>query len=51
MIRTNFYDEDDYSAFVMDESRVSTDDREPDEHDPSNLDPDMTIFNTLEDED
>jgi len=42
----NPYDDDDYRAFVLNESRISTDDRELDEFSPENLDLDMQIFNT-----
>ena len=46
MSRFNNYDDDDYRAFVLNESRISTDDREIDEFSYELLDPDMTIFNT-----
>lgn len=37
----NPYDEDEYRAFVLNERRIATDDREIDEHSPINLlDPD-----------
>ena len=45
-MRYNSFDEMEYSAFVMNESRISTDDRELDEHDPGNLDIDMVIYHT-----
>ena len=44
----NPYDEDDLRAFVLNESRISTDDREIDEFSYELLDPDMKIFNTDE---
>ena len=48
MSRYNNYDEQKYAAFVMDESRISSDDREIDEFSYENLDLEMTIFNTNE---
>ncbi len=48
MIRTNNYDDQEFNAFVLNESRISTDDRELDEFSYELLDPDMTIFNTDE---
>lgn len=36
-MKTNNYDNDDLSAFVLNESRISTDDRELDEFDPSEI--------------
>ena len=48
MSKCNPYDESEYAAFRDNESRIRTDDSEPDEHDPSNLDLDMQIFNTDE---
>lgn len=44
----NPYDENELRAFVLNESRIETDDREIDEHSYENLDPDMRIFNTDE---
>ena len=44
----NPYDEDDLRAFVLNEGRISTDDREIDEFSYELLDPDMKIFNTDE---
>ena len=37
MIRTNNYDDIEYAAFVLNESRISTDDREIDEFSPEIL--------------
>ena len=48
MSKNNPYDDDDYRAFVSNESRISTDDREIDEFSYELLDPDMKIFNTDE---
>ena len=48
MSRFNNYDENEYRAFVLNESRISTDDREIDEFSYELLDPDMKIFNTDE---
>ena len=48
MSRFNNYDDDDYRAFVFNESRISTDDREIDEFSYELLDSDMKIFNTDE---
>ena len=48
MSRYNNFDDQEYSAFVLNESRISTDDREIDEHSFENLDLDMQIFNTDE---
>jgi len=48
MNRFNNYDENEYRAFVLNESRISTDDREIDEFSYELLDPDMKIFNTDE---
>jgi len=42
------HEENEYRAFVLNESRISTDDREIDEFSYENLDPDMKIFNTDE---
>ena len=48
MSRYNNFDEQEYAAFILNESRIKTNDRELDEHDPGNLDLDMQIFNTDE---
>jgi hypothetical protein len=40
MSKNNPYDDDDFRAFVSNESRIKTDDREIDEHSPENLLPD-----------
>ena len=37
MSRFNNYDDDDFRAFVSNESRIKTDDRELDEFSPENL--------------
>ena len=36
-MRTNNFDDDDLRAFVLNESRISTDDRDVDEFDPSEI--------------
>ena len=50
MSRFNNYDDDDFRAFVSNESRISTDDREIAEFSYELLDPDMKIFNAEIDE-
>ena len=45
MITTNLYDDNEYTAFILNESRVSTDDRELDE-----LYDEFSPINLLEDE-
>ena len=37
MSRFNNYDDDDYRAFILNESRISTDDREIDEFSPESI--------------
>lgn len=37
MIQTNYFDENEYAAFISDESRIFTDDREIDEFSPENI--------------
>jgi len=42
------HEENHFNAFVLNESKISTDDREIDEFSYELLDPDMKIFNTDE---
>lgn len=49
-MKYNNYDDQEFAAFIQNESRIETDDRGIDEHSFENLDPDMTIFNTEIDE-
>ena len=42
------HEENHFNAFVLNESRIETDDREIDEFSYELLDPDMKIFNTDE---
>ena len=51
MSKYNAFDESEYNAFRDNESRISTDDREIDEFSYELLDPDMKIFNNINDED
>ncbi len=49
-MKTNPYDEQEFAAFVLNESKLSTDDRELDEFDPSAIfgDDEVKIFDTEE---
>ena len=42
-MKNNAYDEQEYSAFVLNGSRISTDDRDEDEQDPYFIDEIRTI--------
>lgn len=46
MSKYNAFDESEYNAFRDNESRIKTDDSDPEEHSYENLDPEMKIFNT-----
>jgi len=44
MTKNNLYDQEDYQAFVLNGSRISTDDREEDEMDEFGIDFSMSSY-------
>jgi len=43
-MKYNAFDDQEYAAFILNESKIQTDDREIDEHSPENLDLDAGRF-------